>query len=196
MPRERFTTRNNDKVPLEQRILKVRNCSRIWSNMEILDGFEEIKIDDSLSEMKLSIREVELFFTIRYFINNAGVGYSALTIKDVKGKGLRGSIEAAAAKIYVQRTIFVFLSELENEKKLITVPALFEKKASFNNKPDMSNLIINSYCHDDFKKTAGEVYKEHMTAFKSEKVIKDHNKLRASLLQLPAKGIEILQSVK
>ncbi|MCE8424458.1 MAG: hypothetical protein J5U17_01595 [Candidatus Methanoperedens sp.] len=164
--------------------------------MEILEGFEEIRIDGAHSEMKLPILHVELSFTVRYFMNNEGAGYSALIIKEVKGKGLRGTIEAAAGKTFIGRTILVFLSELENGKKLITVPSLFEKEPSFNDKLDMSELIINTYYHDEFKKTEKEVYKEHMKALTGEIVNNDHEKLRSSLLELPVKGIEILRSIK
>jgi len=164
--------------------------------MDILEGFEEIVVDTQHSEIKIPIMHVELFLNVRYFLNSSGVGYCGLLIQEVKGKGLMGMIEAAAAKAYVGRTILVFLSELDNGKKLITIPALFEKEASFDEKVDLSNLIINTYYHDNFKKTPQEVYKEHMDALIGKNIPNDKIHLCQSILELPMKGLEILKSYR
>ena len=164
--------------------------------MDILDGFEELAVDDQHSDIRMSIMHVELSLKVRYFTNGAGVGYCGLMIADVRGKGLRGMIEAAAAKTYLGRTIFVFLSELDNGKKLITVPALFEKEPTFDGKVDLSGLDIKTYFHDDFKKAPQEVYKEHMDALIGKKVCNDKDGLCKSIRELPSKGIEILKSYK
>ncbi len=161
----------------------------------LLNGFEELVVDKQYSEIKMPIMHVELSFNVRYFLGK-GVGYCGLLINGVNGKGLRGSIEAAAAKSYVGRTIFVFLSELDSGKKLITVPALFEKEPTFDGKVDLSELIINTYYHDEFKKTAQEVYKEHMDAMMGKKICNDNDCLCQSILELPRKGIEILRSYR
>ena len=161
-----------------------------------LNGFEELAVDKQHSEIKIPVMHVELSLNAMYFFNKEGVGYCGLLIKDVKGNGLRGMIEAAAAKAYIGRTIFVFLSELDDGKKLITVPALFEKEPSFDGKVDLSGLVINTYYHDEFKKTAQEVYKEHMNALKNKKICDDRDCLRRSILWLPERGIEILRSYK
>lgn len=163
--------------------------------MGILDGFEELAVDKQHSEIKIPLLHVELSMSVRYFLGK-GVGYCGLLIKDVKGNGLRGCIEAAAAKAYIGRTIFVFLSELDDGKKLITVPALFEKEPSFDEKVDLGGLVINTYYHDDFKKTAQEVYKEHMDALTGKKITNDNEHLCQSILDLPEKGIEILKSYR
>ncbi|MCZ7382688.1 MAG: hypothetical protein O8C64_14100 [Candidatus Methanoperedens sp.] len=164
--------------------------------MEILDGFDEIKAENQHSEIKVPIMQFELAIRVRYFLNGNGVGYCGLLIEGVNGKGFRGCIEAAAAKAYVGRTIFVFLSELEDGKKLITVPALFEKKPSFNGSIDLSNLVIKTYYHNEFKKTAQEVYKEHMDALIGKKICNDNENLSRDILELPKKGIEILKAFK
>jgi hypothetical protein len=161
----------------------------------ILDGFEEIGVDKQRSEIKIPVMDVELSLNVRYFIGK-GVGYCGLLITDAKGKGLRGCIKAAAARIFVGRTIFVFLSELDDGKKLITVPALFEKKPSFDGSMDLSGLVINTYYHGDFKRTEEEVYKEHKNAMVDKKICDDKDCLCSSILELPAKGLEILRSYK
>lgn len=161
----------------------------------ILNGFEELAVDKLHSEIKIPLLHVELSLNVRYFLGK-GVGYCGLLIKYVKGNGLRGCIEAAAAKAYVGRTIFVFLSELADGKKLITVPALFEKEPSFDGKVDLSELVINTYYHNDFKKTAQEVYKEHTDALRGKKITNDNEHLCQSILDLPEKGIEILKSYR
>ena len=161
----------------------------------LLNGFEEVVVDKQHSEIKLPIMHVELSFNVRYFLGKE-VGYCGLLINGVNGNGLRGCIEAAAAKSYVGRTIFVFLSELDDGKKLITVPALFEKEPSFDGKVDLSELIINTYYHDEFKKTAQEVYKEHTDALAGKKICNDRDCLSISILELPEKGIEILKSYR
>ncbi len=161
----------------------------------ILNDFEELAVDKQHSEIKLPVMHVELSLSVRYFLGK-GAGYCGLLIKDVKGNGLRGMIEAAAAKAYVGRTIFVFLSELDDGKKLITVPALFEKEPSFDEKVDLSELVINTYYHDEFKKTVREVYKEHMNALTGKKICNDRDCLCSSILELPEKGIEILRSYR
>ncbi len=161
----------------------------------LIKGFEELVVDKQHSEIKIPIMHVELSFNVRYFLGK-GVGYCRLLINGVNGKGLRGCIEAAAAKSYVGRTIFVFLSELDGGKKLITVPALFEKEPTFDGKVDLSGLIINTYYHDEFKKTAQEVYKEHTDALAGKKICNDRDCLSISILELPEKGIEILKSYR
>ncbi len=163
--------------------------------MDILDSFEEIVVDKKRSEIKIPVMHVELSLSVRYFLGK-GVGYCGLLINGVNGKGLRGCIEAAAAKAYIGRTIFVFLSELDDGKKLITVPALFEKEPSFDESVDLSELVINTYYHDDFKKTAQEVYEEHTDALTGKKICDDKDCLCSSILELPGKGIEILRSYK
>lgn len=164
--------------------------------METLPGFMEITVEKQHSDMKMSIMHVELSLNVRYFNNSGGVGYCGLTITGVKGKGLKGMIEAAAAKAYIGRTILVFLSELDNGKKHITVPALFEKEPTFDGKVDLSDLIINTYYHDDFKKTPQEVYKEHMDSLAGKKVSMDNDNLCRGILELPGKGLEILKSYR
>jgi hypothetical protein len=164
--------------------------------MDSLDGFLELKVDNQHSEIKVPIMQFELSMSVRYFLNGKGVGYCGLLINGVNGKGFRGSIEAAAAKAYVGRTIFVFLSELDDGKQLITVPALFEKKPSFNGSIDLSNLVIKTYYHNEFKKTAQEVYKEHMDALIGKQICNDNETLNRDILELPKKGIEILKAFK
>jgi len=164
--------------------------------MDILDGFLELEVDKQHSEIRLPIMHVELSLKVRYFVNNSGVGYCGLLIEDVRGKGLTGMIEAAAAKSYIGRTILVFLSELENGKKLITVPSLFEKQPTFNGKMDLSNFDIKTYFHNDFKRTPHEVYKEHMDALIGKKVSNDKDFFKNSILELPEKGIGILRSYR
>ena len=171
-------------------VVRLRKC------MDVLNGFEELTVDEQHSELKLPMMHVELSFNVRYFISKCGVGYCSLLISGVRGKGLKGKIEAAAAKTYIGRTIFVFLSELDNGKRLITVPALFEKEPSFTKDMDLSGYIINTYYHEDFKKTTEEVYKEHLDVLKDNKVSNDHARLCRSILELPEKGIEILKNYK
>ncbi|MFA4935326.1 MAG: hypothetical protein WC568_05775 [Candidatus Methanoperedens sp.] len=161
----------------------------------LLNGFEELVVDKQHSEIKMPIMHVELSFNVRYFLGK-GMGYCGLLINGVNGKGLRGCIEAAAAKAYVGRTIFVFLSELDGGKKLITVPALFEKEPAFDGNVDLSGLIINTYYHDEFKKTAQEVYKEHLDALMGKKICNDNDCLCRDILELPKKGIEILKAYR
>jgi hypothetical protein len=163
--------------------------------MDILDGFEELTANGQRSEIKVPLMHVELSFKVRYFMN-IRVGYCGLLISGVKGIGLKGKIEAVAAKAYIGRTVYVFLSELNDGKKLITVPALFEKEPIFDEKLDLSDLVINTYFHADFKKTPQEVHKEHMCALIGKEISNDKDSLRRSILELPAKGIEILKSYK
>ncbi|VVB94495.1 Uncharacterised protein [uncultured archaeon] len=164
--------------------------------METLDGFEELSTEKRISEFKIPIMHVELSLNVRYFLNDSGIGYCGLLIKGVKGKGLRGMVEAAAAKGYIGRSIFVFLTELDDGKKLITVPALFEKEPSFNGKVDLSDLIIKTYYHDDLKKTPQEVHKEHMNALVGKKISTDKEHLIRSIFDLPGRGLEILKSYR
>src|SRR5574337_250710 len=130
--------------------------------MDILDGFEEVAADKQHSEIKVPLMHVELSFSVRYFLSRAGIGYCGLLISGVKGMGLKGKVEAVAAKKFIGRTVFVFLSELDDGKKLITAPALFEKEPTFDEKYDLDDFIVNTYFHNDFKKTAQEVCREHM----------------------------------
>lgn len=164
--------------------------------MDILDGFEEIAANEQRSEIKVPLMHVELSFKVRYFMNRAGVGYCGLLVSGVKGKGLKGKVEAVAAKAYIGRTVYVFLSELNDGKKLITVPALFEKEPTFDDKFDLDDLIINTYFHADFKKPPQEVYIEHMDALAGKEISDDKDRLCRNILELPVKGIEILRSYK
>jgi hypothetical protein len=167
-----------------------------YERMDKLDGFEELEVDRRHSEIKMPIMHVELSLLVRYFMNDSGVGYCSLLIASVRGKGLRGKVESTAAKTYVGRTILIFLSELNNGKKLITVPALFEKEPELDGKADLSDLDINTYYHNDFKRTLQEVYREHMDALRGNKVIIDRLHLSKSIIELPDKGIRILKSYK
>ena len=164
--------------------------------MDNLDGFLELEADNEHSEIKVPVMQVELSVRVRYFLNGTGVGYCGLLINEVNGKGFRGSIEAVDAKAYVGRTIFVFLSELGDGKKLITVPALFEKQPTFNGSIDLSGLVIKTYYPDGFKKTPQDVYKEHLNALIGKKICNDKDGLRRDLLELPKKGIEILKAYR
>ncbi len=161
----------------------------------MIKGFEELVVDKQHSEIKLQIMHVELSLSVGYFVSK-GAGYCSLLINGVEGKGITGVIEATAARAYVGRTIFVFLSELEGGKKLITVPALFEKEPTFDSNVDLSGLVINTYYHDDFKKSAQDVYEEHMDALAGKKICEDRDCLSQSILELPQKGIEILRSYR
>ncbi len=161
-----------------------------------LEDFNEFAIDKQHSEIKISVRHIELSLDVKYFVNNSGVGYCSLLIKEICGKGVRGLIEAAAAKSFVGRSIIIFLSELDDGKKLVTVPALFEKEPTFNAGLDLSDLIIKTYYHDDLKKTPQEVYKEHMDALIGKKINNDMDYLCRSILELPKMGLEILRSYK
>jgi hypothetical protein len=57
-------------------------------------------------------------------------------------------------------------------------------------------LVINTYFHADFKKSPQEVYKEHKCALIGKEISDDKNRLCRDILELPAKGIEILKSYK
>lgn len=161
-----------------------------------LEGFEELCVGKEHSHIKVPIMHVELALNARYFLNGGEIGYCGLLINGVKGSGLRGKLAAAAAKSYVGRTIFIFLSEVSEGKKLITVPALFEKEPEFDGKLDLSDLIIKTYYHNDFKKSANEVHKEHMDALIGKQISSNKEELLTNLLELPKKGIEILKSYK
>ena len=164
--------------------------------MDILDGFEELNADKEHSEIKIPVMSMELSLGIRYFLNHSGIGYCALIIKGVTGKGITGKIQAAAAGAYMGRSIFTFLSELDNGKKLITVPALFEKEPSFNGKIDLSDLVIKTYYHDNFKKTAQEAYQEHLNALIGKKISNNNEKLMSDVFELPRRGLEVLKSYR
>jgi len=164
--------------------------------MDILNGFEELAVDKEHSQLTVPIMHVELSLNARYFMMGGETGYCGLLIEGVKGSGLRGRLAAAAAKSYIGRMIYVFISEFDGEKKLITVPALFEKEPIFDEKLDLSDLIIKTYYHNDFKRTAQEVYEEHLNALAGRKISDDEDRIRSSLLELPKKGIEILKSYK
>lgn len=160
-----------------------------------LNGFEELPVDEQHTKFAVPVMHVKLSLSVRYFLSGS-VGYCGLLINDVSGRGLRGKVEAAAARVYVGRTIFVFLSELEDGRKLITVPALFEKEPTFDTDVDLSGLVINTYYHNDFRKTAKEVYEQHMSALTGKKVCEGRDCLCSSILELPQKGIEILKSYR
>lgn len=164
--------------------------------MNTLEGFEELSVGKEHSEVKVPIMHVELALKARYFIKDGEIGYCSLLINDIKGSGLTGKLAAAAAKSYVGRTICVFISEISEGKKLITVPALFEKEPSFDGKLDLSNLIIKTYYHNEFKKNANEVYNEHLSALIGKQISNNKDNLKINLLELPKKGIEILKSYR
>lgn len=164
--------------------------------MDLLNGFKELCVDKEHSQLTVPIMHVELSLNTRYFMMGGETGYCRLLIDDVKGSGLRGRLAAAAAKSYIGRTIYVFISQVDGGKKLITVPALFEKEPTFDEKLDLSDLIIKTYYHNDFKRTAQEVYEEHLNALVGRKISNDEDRIRSSLLELPKKGIEILKSYR
>lgn len=164
--------------------------------MDPLNGFEELPVDKEHSQLKVPIMHVELSLNARYFMMHGKTGYCGLLIDGVKGSGLRGRLAATAARSYIGRTIYVFLSEIDGGKKLITVPALFEKEPAFDEKLDLSGLVIKTYYHNDFKRTAQEVYEEHLNALAGREISIDEDRIRSSLLELPKKGIEILRSYR
>ena len=164
--------------------------------MDTLNGFEELSVDKEHSQVKVPIMHVELVLNARYFIKGGEIGYCGLLINGVKGSGLTGRLAAAAAKNYIGRTIFCFVSQTSEGKKLITVPALFEKEPAFDEKLDLSDLIIKTYYHNDFKKSALEVYSEHLNALIGKQISNNKDNLKINLLELPRKGIEILKSYK
>ncbi len=158
----------------------------------VLNGFEEITVE-AKSEINISIMHVVIAFKIRYFLNNSGIGYCSLLIKGVRGKGLRGMMEAAAVRAYIGRNIYVFLSVLENGKKLITVPALFEKDVE---PKEVDDFIINTYYHNNLNRLLNEVYEEHKNALNGRALLKEKEYLRKNLMELPEKGIEILRTIR
>lgn len=164
--------------------------------MDLLDGFEELAVDKEHSWLMVPIMHVELSLNARYFMKRGETGYCGLLIDSVKGSGLTGRLAAAAAKSYIGRTIYVFLSEIDGGKKLITVPALFEKEPTFDEKLDLSDVIIKTYYHNDFKISAKEVYEEHLNALVGMGISIDEERMRSSLLELPKKGIEILKGYR
>jgi hypothetical protein len=164
--------------------------------MDILNGFEELVVDKEHSRLNVPVMHVELSLYARYFMKQGEMGYCGLLIEDVKGSGLRGRLAAAAAKSYIGRTIYVFLSEVDGGKKLITVPALFEKEPTFDEKLDLSELVIKTYYHNDFRRTVQEVYEEHLSALAGKEISIDDERIRSDLLELPKKGIEILKSYR
>ncbi len=164
--------------------------------MDILDGFEEITVDTEHSQINVPIMRVELSLKVSYFIKDGEMGYCGLLINGVRGNGLTGKLAAAAVKAYVGRTIYIFLSEIAGGIKLITVPALYEKEPTYDGKVDLSNMIIKTYYHSDFKKSAAQVQQEHLNALIGKKIMYDKDHLKISLLDLPRKGIEILKSYK
>ena len=164
--------------------------------METLDGFEEFAVAKEHSEVKVPLMYVELSLKCRYFIKGGEIGYCALLINGVKGKGITGRVAAAAAKSYIGRTIFIFISQLADGRKLITVPALFEKEPAFDGKMDLSDLVIKTYYHNDFKINAMEVYREHLNVLIGKQRHDDRDNLKIRLLELPKKGIEILKSYR
>lgn len=164
--------------------------------MDILNGFEELAVDKEHSCLIVPIMHVELSLKARYFLMGGETGYCGMLIDGVKGSGLRGRLAAAAARSYIGRTIYVFISEVDGGKKLITVPALFEKEPTFDEKLDLSDLVIKTYYHNDFKITAKEVYEEHLNGLSGREISNDEDRIRSNLLELPKKGIEILKSYR
>jgi hypothetical protein len=112
--------------------------------MDDLEYFKELAVDIQHSEIKIPIMDIELNLSVKYFLNDSGVGYCSLLINKIHASGMKGNIEAAAVESYVGRSIFIFLSELDNGLKLITVPALFENQSCFDEKIDLSNFIVNA----------------------------------------------------
>jgi hypothetical protein len=165
-------------------------------SMDLLNGFEELAVEKEHSQLKVPIMHVELSLNARFFLRGGETGYCGLLIDSVKGSGLRGRLAAAAAKSYIGRTIYVFLSEIDGGKKLITVPALFEKEPTFDEKLDLSDLVIKTYYHNDFKRSAQEIYEEHLNALSGREISIDEERIRSSLLELPGKCIEILRSYR
>ncbi|MCZ7358122.1 MAG: hypothetical protein O8C66_09400 [Candidatus Methanoperedens sp.] len=161
--------------------------------MDDLDYFKELAADIQHSEINIPIMDIELTLSVKYFLNDSGVGYCSLLINKIHASGLKGNIEAAAAEAYVGRSIFIFLSELDDGLKLITVPALFEKQSCLDEKIYLANFIVNAYYPADFKKTAHEVYEEHMNALIGKKIRKDVAYLSRSILNLPTIALEILR---
>ncbi len=164
--------------------------------MDTLDGFKELPADEWHSEFKIPIMHVELSLNVKYYMNDCGTGYCGLLINGVKGNGLRGKVEATAAKAYIGRTIFVFITELDDGRKLITVPALFEKEPTFDRKIDLSDLVIKTYYHDDFRRTPQEVFEEHKDALSGKKISNDKDLLIRSIFELPERGLKILKSYR
>jgi hypothetical protein len=164
--------------------------------MENLQGFEEIEVEKQQSQMKVPVMHLELSLNVRYFINNGDVGYCALLIADVKGKGFKGMMEASVASKFKERSVLVFLSLLEDGNKLITIPSLFEKEPSFDNKVDLSGLIINTYYPDDFRITADEVHGIHLEKLKGRNIHNNRDEIRLEICKLPGRGIEILKGYK
>lgn len=159
-------------------------------------GFEEIEVGKQQSHLIVPIMHLELIFNVRYFINDGDVGYCDLLIEDVKGKGLKGMMEAAVASKFKGRSVLVFLSLLEDGNKLITVPSLFEKEPSFDEKVNLSGLIVNTYYPDDLRKTPDEVHGMHREKLKEKKCKNNREVLGREICELPDKGIEILKGYK
>lgn len=164
--------------------------------MDKLDGFDELSVAREHSEVKVPMLHVELALTARYFIKDGEMGYCRLLINSIKGTGIKGRIEAAAAKSYIGRTIFIFISQIADGKKLITVPALFEKEPRFDRKLDLRDITIKTYYHNDFRISVTEVYREHLNALIGKQISNNRDNLKISLLELPKKGIEILKSYR
>ncbi len=162
----------------------------------MLDGFEEVQVDKEHSEITIPLRNIELSLSIRYSIKGGEMGCCGLLINGIRGSGIKGKLAAAAAKAYIGRTIFIFLSKIENGKELITVPALFEKEPTFDGKLNLSGLIIKTYYHNNFNRSVQEVYIEHLKAIEGIKLNTDIHHLRIGLLDLPRKGVEILKSYR
>ena len=164
--------------------------------MGVIEGFEEIEVEEEQSQIKVPVMHIELSLDVRYFINHGDVGYCDLLLADVKGKGLQGMLEASVASKFKGRSVLVFLSLLEDSDKLITVPSLFEKEPSFDKKVDLSGLIINPYYPDDFRKTADEVHLIHLEMLKGRNIHNNRDVLQREVRDLPGKGIEILKGYK
>lgn len=164
--------------------------------MGVLQGFEEIDVEEQQSRIKVPVMHIELSLNVRYFINDGDVGYCDMLIADVKGKGFQGMMEASVASKFKERSVLVFLSLLEDGDKLITVPSLFEKEPSLDKKVDLSGLIINTYFPDDFRMTADEVHGIHLEKLTGKNIHNNRDVLRREIRELPSKGIEILKGYK
>jgi len=81
-----------------------------------LNGFEELAVDKRAFLAIGSYNACGIIPYARYFMMGGETGYCGLLIDSVKGSGLTGRIAAAAAKSYIGRTIYVFLSEVDAGK--------------------------------------------------------------------------------
>jgi len=160
----------------------------------MLDGFEEFPVDKSIRKIKVPIMHVELSLNVRYFIRGRDRLLRAVD-QWVRGSGLTGKLAAAAQKI-ISGGRYLFFYHRSMAGKTNYCSCIIWKGPAFDAKLDISDLIIKTYYHDDFKKTVQDVYKEHLNALIGKKISNDNDQLKISLLELPRKGIEILKSYR